>query len=312
MKKTKTFLIITFFFFLFSESAIAQKKNKITINQTISGEVCYKGKRNCYPLEEGEYTVYAKEGEDSYFGYDLFETARVENNQVIATFDFFVFKGSGKRPGLVSTYFRKEIFGRHNQGLFEGDPELHYIKKFLKGQTFHGFGFRIVDAVKELNYPDDPKDRVYSSALRAFVKKNNLSFSSIFICSTNTYYSNLVKDDVVYYSECIDPVAFGGPESKFPTEKETEYHPNNIDKHPKHKRFLDNYLSRMALKHKQLEKIWRIKKHHELDLSDIIISTNTKKNNTKVSDQLKKLNDLYKDGVITRYEYEKAKKKILN
>ena len=68
----------------------------------------------------------------------------------------------------------------------------------------------------------------------------------------------------------------------------------------------------MALKHKQLEKVWRVKKHHELDLSDIIISTGTKKNNTKVSDQLKKLNDLYKDGVITGYEYEKAKKKILN
>ena len=32
----------------------------------------------------------------------------------------------------------------------------------------------------------------------------------------------------------------------------------------------------------------------------------------EVSNQLKKLLDLYKDGVITGYEYEKAKKKILN
>ena len=32
----------------------------------------------------------------------------------------------------------------------------------------------------------------------------------------------------------------------------------------------------------------------------------------EVSDQLKKLMDLYKDGVITGYEYEKEKKKILN
>ena len=32
----------------------------------------------------------------------------------------------------------------------------------------------------------------------------------------------------------------------------------------------------------------------------------------EVSDQLKKLLDLYKDGVITGYEYEKAKKKILD
>ena len=32
----------------------------------------------------------------------------------------------------------------------------------------------------------------------------------------------------------------------------------------------------------------------------------------EVSDQLQKLLDLYKDGVITGYEYEKKKKKILN
>ena len=32
----------------------------------------------------------------------------------------------------------------------------------------------------------------------------------------------------------------------------------------------------------------------------------------EVSDQLKKLLDLYKDGAITGYEYEKEKKKILN
>ncbi len=32
----------------------------------------------------------------------------------------------------------------------------------------------------------------------------------------------------------------------------------------------------------------------------------------EASDQLKKLLDQYKDGVITGYEYEKEKKKILN
>tara|TARA_Y100001970_G_C13531074_1_gene507691 strand:- start:55 stop:264 length:210 start_codon:yes stop_codon:yes gene_type:complete len=32
----------------------------------------------------------------------------------------------------------------------------------------------------------------------------------------------------------------------------------------------------------------------------------------EVSNELEKLLDLYKDGLITGYEYEKAKKKILN
>ena len=36
------------------------------------------------------------------------------------------------------------------------------------------------------------------------------------------------------------------------------------------------------------------------------------KETTGISDQLKSLQDLYKSGVISGYEYEKEKKKILN
>ena len=40
-------------------------------------------------------------------------------------------------------------------------------------------------------------------------------------------------------------------------------------------------------------------------------SQNTKENTT-ISDQLKTLQELYKSGAISGYEYEKEKKKILN
>ena len=36
------------------------------------------------------------------------------------------------------------------------------------------------------------------------------------------------------------------------------------------------------------------------------------KENTAITDQLKTLQDLYKSGAISGYEYEKEKKKILN
>jgi len=45
-------------------------------------------------------------------------------------------------------------------------------------------------------------------------------------------------------------------------------------------------------------------KSNEIETNKVISS--------EVSHQLKKLLDLYKDGVITGYEYEKEKKKILN
>ena len=40
--------------------------------------------------------------------------------------------------------------------------------------------------------------------------------------------------------------------------------------------------------------------------------SNTKSENNEIIDQINKLNDLYKSGVITKDEFEQAKKKILN
>ena len=47
--------------------------------------------------------------------------------------------------------------------------------------------------------------------------------------------------------------------------------------------------------------------------SQVIANDNeNSKVTTSVSDQLKTLQDLYKSGVLSGYEYEKEKKKILN
>ena len=52
---------------------------------------------------------------------------------------------------------------------------------------------------------------------------------------------------------------------------------------------------------------------HILDLNQFAnISYTPKKKSGDISAQLKKLHDLYKDGIITGYEYERAKKKILD
>ena len=42
------------------------------------------------------------------------------------------------------------------------------------------------------------------------------------------------------------------------------------------------------------------------------IKMKKKLKNNKIVDQLESLNDLYKSGVLTKEEFEKAKKKILN
>ena len=53
---------------------------------------------------------------------------------------------------------------------------------------------------------------------------------------------------------------------------------------------------------------------HKLDLSTLSSSSSvsTKNLSSDILDQINKLNDLYKSGVLTKDEFEKAKKKILN
>ena len=51
----------------------------------------------------------------------------------------------------------------------------------------------------------------------------------------------------------------------------------------------------------------------KLDLCKYIThKNNAKKDNNSFIDQIKKLNDLYKSGILSKEEFEKAKKRILN
>ena len=80
---------------------------------------------------------------------------------------------------------------------------------------------------------------------------------------------------------------------------------------------MNNWIRRSAEFHYEFELFQKAKKSQKLDLSKFIVDT--KKNvrpNPKVANdianQLKTLHDLYKSGALSGYEYETAKKKILN
>ena len=71
-----------------------------------------------------------------------------------------------------------------------------------------------------------------------------------------------------------------------------------------------------AIEHSDFEKYMNVKSHQKLDLSELIKKKNTLKNNTSevknFINQINQLNDLFKSGSLTKEEFEKAKKKILN
>ena len=55
-----------------------------------------------------------------------------------------------------------------------------------------------------------------------------------------------------------------------------------------------------------------IKNQKKLEISNFITEAPKNNINDKTISQLKKLNELYKAGILTKKEFEKAKKKILD
>ena len=75
---------------------------------------------------------------------------------------------------------------------------------------------------------------------------------------------------------------------------------------------MDDWLIQTANYHQIFEKKLKAKSHQLLNLVQFIEKDTPKLTNENITNQLKSLNDLYKSGVLTKEEFEKAKKKILN
>ena len=116
---------------------------------------------------------------------------------------------------------------------------------------------------------------------------------------------------------CINPETNGASKTQFTTEDSSEYHPQNINKFPDKKKFMEDWIKLSVQRHKSFEKEIKAKEKHKIDfgeynVSEIIEETKTTITSSSITDQLDKLNNLYKEGAITKEEFEKAKKKTLS
>ena len=75
---------------------------------------------------------------------------------------------------------------------------------------------------------------------------------------------------------------------------------------------MNEWISISAQFHKKFEILNNAKKHHKLELDKYIITTKNSQPTKDIVTNLKKLNDLYKSGVLSKEEFEKAKTKILS
>ena len=70
---------------------------------------------------------------------------------------------------------------------------------------------------------------------------------------------------------------------------------------------MDKFIEISSLRHMDFERIVKAKKKHKLKFANINSSTSQ---DDKILDQLNKLNTLYKEGILTKEEFDKAKRKF--
>jgi hypothetical protein len=203
------------------------------------------------------------------------------------------------------------------------------VKVRKKGAFNNCFRVRHIDIKKEINYPDDPKGNGLSLYLptmfntmresKKWIQISDIDLSSTLLCSIHWFMAPTVGKNLFEVGYCINPELNGASKSKFTAEERSEYHPQNINEYPDKKKYMENFIKLAAQRHRSFEIGIGAKEHHKLDLSEygvgeIIEETKTTNitSGSGISYEIKELKKLYDEGVITKEEFEKAKKKILN
>ena len=149
--------------------------------------------------------------------------------------------------------------------------------------------------------------------------ENNLDLPKMMLRSESYYFDNYDVGRIYIVYRMINPEVNGAPTTKYKTETLSEYFVNNLNKYPKHKKFLENWSKLQSIRHNEFVKKLKVKKSNKLDLDKYIGDGNVKKMENKNLNVKKKkeknqeiieLEQLYEEGIITKEELEKAKELV--
>ena len=312
--------VTTIFFLIFNfNNSIAENYK---IDQEITNQFTLNSKFKI-DLPEGEWVVAEKPSYEFYGlwvkGYTLL---RIENNKVAEGISIGEFKMEGKYKdsgissedtNALNQAIYQIVFKNKYDGCYER-PEYSVLKFYAKGTSHNCFRAGHQDLIKKIYNPDDPWLRNANTQLKVWLKSRSVELPKISLNSSHSYFSRLTGGKWFYLDYFIDPKIFNEPESKYLTEESSEYHKNNISNYPEHNKIMKKWIAISAERHVNFEKSIKVRKRHLLDLDQYYLAESKSDNqlSNEIIDQIKKLNDLYKSGILTKEEFEKAKKKILN
>ena len=308
--KIKIFLTFLFSFLIFSPTN-AFTFNDYEVGQKIEYEIIL-DKKIKVDLSPGKWELVEKEkwNYNAFSGYYI-SAIKLNQNKVEEVISLSYLGTQGKRHADVNTFIYEIVFKNKHDGCYKR-PEYFDLSLYHKGATVNCMMVRHVDVNKELYNPDDKELAYLDANLVRYIEDNSIEIPNIGLRSAHIIFDRSISQKYYVLTHFINPEFFKGPKNKFFTENESEYHPLNISKYPEHKKFMNKFLSKSSLFHQDIENKLGVKNQKKLEISNYITEELTNDINDNTISQLKKLNELYKEGILNKEEFEKAKKKILD
>ena len=293
-------------FFSAEVNAKRYKVNDVIENQFVMN------KKFQLNLPEGKWTVVQSRG-DNYYGLvsKIYLLVRLENNLAVESIEIAEVKTAGVFESSVNQAIYEAIFKNKYDGCYER-PEYFVVKVYKKGSTHNCLVIDHSDVHKDFFTPDDRE--ASDAGVKKWIRDNNIQLPRVGLSSFHAYFSRLAAGKWYLLSYGIDPKILNGPKNNFISEETSEYHKNNISNYPDHQKTMQKWVSISAQRHIEFENLIKVIERHKLDLGNLSPSKSqlSKNSSNEIIDQINKLNILYKNGILTKDEFEKAKKKILN
>ncbi len=269
----------------------------------------------------GQWEVIGEHSEHIAVGIRVEGVALVsmEDNVPVKYFEIQRATGLSKYQAYLTSIIEAATFNTKEDGCRKRE-HYNYLNFYKRGNSHNCMIVTILDVQRALNpdFTNYDANGVFSLGIRKWVEDNEIDVPKIYLMYESSFHSMAVRDEwyVMIYAE--SPEHFANYKPKFTSRNSTEFHPAKMENFPKAKKVMQKWLKKSAELHTDFEIFQKAKKSQKLDLSEFIDST-PKKNTKKVrssednlAEKLIKLNKLYESGALTKDEFEKAKKKILN
>jgi len=312
----KKILGIVVLFLLLSFNASSD--TKLQWNKTYSGgEIMIN--RIKFNLPEGEWLLIQKNGWSvGPVRYIRAIFVKEENNVLKEIFEAAVVSAGGSWVSHVDTWLQGELFSTANPDGCRDKSEYYFVKIKKRSASFNCFIIRHEDVEKEVWNPEKSASGIVksfnSSWVRKWVRDKNIILPITMLTSEHYFYDKNIGYNAVLMSHSINPEFYNGPKTQFQSEDNSEYHRYNIEKYPNVKKYMDNFLGQATYKHQEFERLIKTKDNFKLNFDEFNLQNKSiiKSNSADFITQLNALKRLFDDGILTKEEFTKAKKKLLN